>query len=312
MKKENFASVHPCRLQHCASNAGSNTSNKRTYFLMFFLIWASACVKPKVYKAELSTRQAAEARERVLNRELTDRKIEATSLIKNVSELSRQVGDYEAQIRELNAELRTKTEQMGVSTSKLSAENATLERELANANNQLERRNGSLEKIRKAQQQRAGILADLEAKTVKTFTAKAHSGLIIETGTEYVSVLIPDAALFDVNGLNVSSAGKDLLQYLANLLSEQPELDVEIIAHTDNVLPKDKSLKDTWDWSLQRATNIARLMIREFNTNANQLSPVGLGEFYPLSSNETPEGRQKNRRTIVRIKPVLNPVPEID
>jgi chemotaxis protein MotB len=212
----------------------------------------------------------------------------------------------------LNAELKTKTEQMGVSASKLSSENVALERELANVNNQLERRNAALEKIKKAQQQRADILADLEAKTVKTFMVKANTGLVIETGSEHVSILIPDATLFESTGLNVSTSGKDLLKLLADLLSNNPELDVEIIAHTDNMLPKDKTLKDTWDWSLQRATNIARLMIREFNTNANQLSPVGQGEFYPLTSNETTEGRQKNRRTIVRIKPVLNPVPDID
>ncbi len=284
----------------------------RTYFFVLLVLTALSCVKPKVYRAELNTRQAAEAREKVLNRELTDRKIEAVALVKNVSELSRQVGDYEAQIRELNAELKTKTEQMGVSASKLSAEKASLERELANASNQLERRNAALEKVKKAQQQRAGILADLEAKVVKLFTSKASTGLVIETGNEYVSVMIPDAALFESTGLNISVDGKDLLQLLAELLSNNPELDVEIIAHTDNLLPKDKTLKDSWDWSLQRASNLARLMIREFNTNANQISPIGQGEFYPITSNETAEGRQKNRRTIVRIKPVLNPVPDID
>ena len=49
--------------------------------------------------------------------------------------------------------------------------------------------------------------------------------------------------------------------------------------------------------------------IRDFNVNANQLTPIGKGEFYPITSNETPDGRQKNRRTVVVLRPVLPAVP---
>jgi chemotaxis protein MotB len=100
---------------------------------------------------------------------------------------------------------------------------------------------------------------------------------------------------------------------LAEYLAARPSLDVDLVAYTDNSLPtKEKSLKDTWDWSLQRATNLVRILIRDFNTNANQLTPVGRGEFYPVTSNETPEGRAKNRRTVVVFRPVLPAVPPID
>lgn len=283
-----------------------------TCFCITLCFSIASCVKPKVYKAELSARQAAEAREKVLNRELTDRKIEAADHVKSIASLNRQVGDYEAQIRELNAELKTKTEQMDVSASKLSTEKVGLERELSHANGQLERRNAILAKVKNAQQQRAAILAQLEADVVKAFTPKSASGVVVETTSDYVSLLLPDEALFEPNGLIISASGKDLLAPLAELLSARPELDIDVVAYTDNILPKDKTLKDTWDWSLHRAVNIARLLIREYNTNANQISPLGRGEFYPLTSNDTPEGRQKNRRSVVLIRPVLSAVPEAE
>jgi len=75
---------------------------------------------------------------------------------------------------------------------------------------------------------------------------------------------------------------------------------------------KEKTIKDTWDWSLQHATNVVRMLIREFNTNANQLMPVARGEFYPMTSNETPEGRSKNRRTVMVFKLVLPAVPVVE
>ncbi|MEZ4892310.1 MAG: hypothetical protein R2778_04760 [Saprospiraceae bacterium] len=63
--------------------------------------------------------------------------------------------------------------------------------------------------------------------------------------------------------------------------------------------------------SFQRATNVVRALIGEFNVNANQLTPVGR-EFYPLTSNETAEGRMKNRRTVVAFRPRLPYLPQQD
>ena len=78
----------------------------------------------------------------------------------------------------------------------------------------------------------------------------------------------------------------------------------------DNTLPKGaKNMDDTWDWSLIRAVNVTRLLIRDFNINANQLTPVAKGEYYPVTSNETAEGRLRNRRTVLAIFPPLVQVP---
>jgi chemotaxis protein MotB len=54
---------------------------------------------------------------------------------------------------------------------------------------------------------------------------------------------------------------------------------------------------------------VTRLLIRDFNINANQLTPVGKGEYYPVASNETSEGRQRNRRTVLVIYPSLPKIP---
>jgi chemotaxis protein MotB len=145
------------------------------------------------------------------------------------------------------------------------------------------------------------------AKVYQPFSAM---GVTVQTSGDQVLLTLPDAALFETGGLAISAKGKELLQPLAEMLAARPSLTVEMQAFTDNVLPpKEKTLKDTWDWSLLRATNVVRMLIRDYNVNANQLTPVGKGEFYPVVSNETPDGRQKNRRTIAVIKPVLPTVP---
>lgn len=278
----------------------------------FLFLSTTACVKPKIYRAELTARQAAEARETVLKRELTDRKIEAGHLTKEVGDLNRTVGQQEEQIKMLKEDLAARTQQMGESASKLATEKTALERNLARVTETLEQRNDVLTRVQKVQQDRQKRLKELEDALVKGFMPKAETGVTVSAVGEILLISLPDAALFEANGLTLSAAGKELLPPLANFLLARPDLDVDLVAHTDNVLPKDKTLKDTWDWSLARATNIVRWLIQEYNVNANQLTPVGRGEFYPVASNETPEGRQKNRRTVVVVRPVLPAVPSAE
>ncbi len=271
----------------------------------------AACVSSKVYHAEQSLREQAEAREKVLVQEVMGRRKETADLVKQVGDLNRNLGNQDAEIRELKTELASRTQQMGESSTKLFAEKTALEQDLAAKKAILEKKDAVLQGVSSAQNSRQKILDDLKAEILKSYPASG--GVTLEQTDKAVLLTLPDVALFDKNGLAVSSASKTLLAPLANLFATRPELDVEVRAYTDNTLPKGaKNLDDTWDWSLARATNVVRLLIREFNINANQLTPVGKGEFFPVTSNETPEGRQKNRRTVVAVFPSLPKVPAVE
>ncbi len=283
------------------------------YLYLIVSFMTASCVKPKIYKAELSARSAAEAREKVIEKELGDRKNEASTLIKQVGELNRTIGVQENEIGSLRTELSNRTQMMGASSSKLANEKADLERELASKNNLLNNREEALLRIREAQAMRKKMVGDIDAALANAYAPFVESGVTVTIIDETVLLTLPDQALFDDKALNISASGKELLMPLAEFLAARPSLDVDVVAYTDNILPpKEKSLKDTWDWSLQRATNLIRLLIREFNINANQLTPVGRGEFYPVTSNETLEGRQKNRRTVVVLRPALPALPNAE
>ena len=272
-----------------------------------------SCVKPKIYRAELATRSAAEAREKVLLKELMDRKSESAALIKQVGDLNRTIGTQENEITNLNTELSTRTQTLGASSSKLASEKADIEKQLAAKKALLSQREETLLRIREAQAKREKAVADIDAALASVYVPFAETGITISAENETVLLTLPDKTLFEANGLMISASGRNLLMPLAEFLASRPSLDVDIVAYTDNVLPpKEKTLKDTWDWSLQRATNVTRLLIREFNINANQLTPIGRGEFYPLTSNETAEGRQKNRRTVVVLRPQLPVIPDAE
>jgi chemotaxis protein MotB len=267
-----------------------------------------ACVKPKIYKAEVLAREKSEARETVFVKELTDRKAETAKLTEIVGNLNHTIGNQETALSDLRTELSSRTQQMGESSSKLITEKIALEKELTATKAQLDNRSAIVQKVKTAQNERKMQLDNLKSSLSKVFDKS--EGVAIATEGETVTLLLNDKYLFDASGVNVNASGKGLLTILASFLAARPELDMDVVAYTDNVLPKDnKILKDTWEWSLLRATTLVRLLIRDYNVNANQMTPVGKGEFYPLTSNETPEGRQKNRRTVVVFRPELLKVP---
>lgn len=288
-----------------------NMLNKAHLWPFLSLIFLSACVSSKKYNAVISSRDQCEAREKILVQEVLDRRKEATELIRQVGDLNRNLGAQDAELRSLKTELTARTQMMGESSSKLVTEKANLEKELSAKLALLASREAVLESVNAAQKSRQSLLNALKNTVAKDFPPS--SGCSLELTLDAVLLTLPDQGLFDKNGVAVSSAGQKMLQPLAALLSTRPELDVEIMAYTDNALPKGtKGLEDTWDWSLARATNVVRLLVRDFNVNANQLTPIGKGEFYPVSSNETAEGRLKNRRTVLAIYPILPKVPIID
>ncbi|MBK6994446.1 MAG: OmpA family protein [Lewinellaceae bacterium] len=279
-------------------------------FLGFVLVCSSSCVKSRIYRAELAARSAAEAREKVLVQELLDRKRETAQLTKTTENLARDLGKQDNQIADLNEKLAATAQSMGESASKLASEKAALEKNLASTNSNLEQRNALINRVKSVQDKRKKIISELESELIKAYFPHSSTGVTAVSEGESIMLTLPDASLFEPTGMNISAKGKDLLKPLAEFLAARPALSVELVAYTDNVLPpKEKTLKDTWDWSLARATNVVRMLIRDFNVNANQLTPIGKGEFYPITSNETPDGRQKNRRTVVVLRPVLPAVP---
>ena len=271
--------------------------------LLLFLLGPTACVRAKLYRAELTTRAATEGREKVLQQELADRKAETSRLTEAVGSLNRMVGNQETRMEQITTDLTKCGQEMGKSATKLASEKMALEKELTATKASLTQCTDTLQRIQKARQQYEQLLKELQGVLATALRDQESAGVIVAVAGQTVTLVLPDKVLFDPKGLEISLASKPVFTTLAILLTSCPELDAEVVAYTDNALPKDRTLKDTWTWSLQRATNVVRTLIQEYNVNANQLTPVGRGEFYPLTSNDTPEGRQQNRRTVVVLHP---------
>ncbi|MBA3342415.1 MAG: OmpA family protein, partial [Gemmatimonadaceae bacterium] len=98
--------------------------------------------------------------------------------------------------------------------------------------------------------------------------------------------------LFDTGSERVRPESTPTLKQIAAMLEQHPELRIRIEGHTDNVGAPDANLK----LSTKRALVVKDMLIRDYKISAGRLESQGLGDTKPAGKNDTPEGRQNNRR----------------
>lgn len=125
-----------------------------------------------------------------------------------------------------------------------------------------------------------------------------------EGGKVYVAM--SDKLLFESGKAVVNEQGKNALGKLAQVLNRQTDIDVYIEGHTDNVPIKTAIYKDNWDLSVIRATSVVRILTEIYGVQPLQIQPCGRGEFKPIDTNETSEGKARNRRTEIIMAPKLD------
>lgn len=131
----------------------------------------------------------------------------------------------------------------------------------------------------------------------------------IRDGKVYVSM--SDKLLFKSGSANVEEKGKEAMKLLAEVLQKNPDINILVEGHTDNVPIKTAVYKDNWDLSVGRATSIVRLLTDEYKLAPTRVTASGKGEFSPKANNETTEGRAKNRRTEIILTPKLDEIMQL-
>jgi outer membrane protein OmpA-like peptidoglycan-associated protein len=97
---------------------------------------------------------------------------------------------------------------------------------------------------------------------------------------------------FETNSAQLKNASTAELERLKSLLDENPNMRIQLNGHTDNVGNDGENMS----LSNNRAKAVYDYLIKQ-NISVNRLSYKGFGENTPIASNDTPEGRQQNRRT---------------
>jgi chemotaxis protein MotB len=132
--------------------------------------------------------------------------------------------------------------------------------------------------------------------------------LYVYTKDANVYVSLEEKLLFKSGSDVVDTKGKEALKALAAVLNNTNNINVMIEGHTDNVPIKTNLYKDNWDLSTARATAILRIITKDYGFDPLRITASGRGQFHPVATNDTEEGRASNRRTEIILSPDLNEI----
>ncbi|MEO6304169.1 MAG: OmpA family protein [Bacteroidia bacterium] len=232
-----------------------------------------------------------------LNEQLMDRLNKLLSgSEKDNSKLSGDLQMTQEQLLKRQDELKLLEAKLIVQKNDLEALNAELKKR--------EARVAELEDILKRKDQAA---ADLKKKLSDALLGFENKGLTITQKNGKVYVSMDESLLFASGKTNVEARGVEALKSVAKVLEQNPDINVLVEGHTDDVPMKGVGeIKDNWDLSVIRATSVTKIMLSSAKIESQRITAAGRGEFFPLDNAKTPEARKKNRRTEIILTPKLD------
>lgn len=138
------------------------------------------------------------------------------------------------------------------------------------------------------------------------------NGLKVDQRNGKVYVSMENKLLFKSGSWKVQPDGRKAIKQLSNVLAGNPEINVLIEGHTDNVPYSGEGvIKNNWDLSTKRATAIINLLLINKLVLPQNITAAGRGEFFPIASNSDEKGRSANRRIEVILTPKLNEISKL-
>jgi chemotaxis protein MotB len=180
-----------------------------------------------------------------------------------------------------------------------------LETRAAGLSKQLE---DEIAKISKQKEEEIQRLASTQEQLISELQTEIDQKQVeIKKLADRLSVTMVDKILFPSGEADLTPAGFQVLQKVGNIIKNVEDKVIRVEGHTDNVpiaLKLQKQFPTNWELAAARATNVVRFLQETVGIPPQRLQAVGLSEFHPVASNDTPAGRSKNRRIEIALLPL--------
>lgn len=173
---------------------------------------------------------------------------------------------------------------------------------------ELEQRNARLTELEQILEDQTRIVKELKDKVSEALYGFEGDGLTVSMKNGMVYVSLEEKLLFRTGSYNIDANGRNALRKLAAVLKNNPDIQITIEGHTDDVpyISSGGPIQDNWDLSVKRATTVVRVLLDGTGIDPKRLTAAGRGEYLPVENNTSSEARRKNRRTEIILTPDLS------
>lgn len=128
-------------------------------------------------------------------------------------------------------------------------------------------------------------------------------------GVVYIS--LDDRMLYRSGGYEISTKAGEILSKIAKIIMDYKDYSVLVEGNTDTDPISRPNIRNNWDLSALRASSVVQALQNNYGVDPKRLTAAGRGEYNPVATNSTAEGKALNRRTQIIITPELNQFMEL-
>lgn len=224
-----------------------------------------------------------------------------------INSLRAEVSDLKSKLSNLTDQYNTLSENYKQLRANSTDEIKKLIKDLEATQANLLAREKRLKEVEDAMARRDDAVRALRDKLQKALLGFNKSGLAVNIKDGKVYVSLTDKLLFASGSIEIDSKGKDALTELAKVLQTQPDINILVEGHTDNMKVTNLGqIKDNWDLSVLRSSAVVRFLTEEQKLDERRVTASGRGEVVPVDKMNTTEARSKNRRIEIILTPKLD------
>ena len=286
-------------------------------FIAISALTLAACVPQAKYKdlekkyyAALQGESQGKKSLEDLENQLKDLQEQQDALAQKKAELDAQYNalqaEYDAKAKGL-AELQQKNAQLAKDSE---AQQKEMQSKLKDTQSQLQQKINRINELEGLINQQKEAVSSMKNKLQNALKGYEGKGISVEEKDGYIYVSMENKLLFPSGSWEVESEGKKALHQLASVLKQDNSLKIIIQGNTDTdkyATLTTAQVKDNWDLSVMRGAAITKILQLE-GVLPTQMTASGRGEYSPVESNSSAEGKSKNRRVDIIISPDLKKI----
>lgn len=264
--------------------------------LMIAAIAATALLSSCVTKKEYAKLQSDYAN---LQKDLTDARVELATCVSSSKSLDERLAEAKANNEELQKAYRAIQKSLDKSIYQSGTNINKLVDEI-NASNKY------IKQLVDAKSKSDSLNLALTNKLTRSLSKSELADVDVQVLKGVVYISLNDNMLYKSGSYEISDKAGETLGKIAKIITDYKEYEVLVEGNTDNVPINKPNIRNNWDLSCLRASSVVQALQNQYGVDPKRLSAAGRGEYNVIESNDTAEGRARNRRTQIIITPLLD------
>jgi Flagellar motor protein len=275
---------------------------KHTFGLLVLTVGIlfTGCVSKKQF-TDLNTnydRVQSELRENQL--QLTESRSRASSLEERLAEAQRN-----------NESLRVDYAEMQKLLNKSLSQNSQGNVNIAKLVDEINASNRFIQHLVRTKNKSDSLNLVMVNNLTRSLTREEMRDLDIQVLKGVVYISLDDRMLYRSGSYEISNQAGEILSKIAKIILDYNDYDVLVEGNTDTDPITRPNIRNNWDLSALRASSVVQALQNDYGVDPKRLTAAGRGEYNPVASNDTAEGKTRNRRTQIIITPMLDQFMEL-